>query len=462
MEPIYIERWLHEKIRQQALVDPEFEQFLNCQNLNQITKQDVDRYHLYQLRKIVAYVHKNSFYYRKLFDERGIRAEQINSLRDFSQLPMTTPADFAKDPYHFVCVSIGDVERVTTFTSSGTTGPEKRIFFTKEDLECMTDFFAVGMRAVGDQNDVIQILLPSGIINDQTDLLCQGVRKLGAKPVASGIIPDAQKQLETLEKEKSTVLFGVVNPVYRITQDARFNHDLSKMGVKALFLTSEYLSDSMRAFLQDVWGCPVHIHYGLTEMGLGVAVECGARNGFHLNEGDLYLEIVNPETGQVLEAGEEGELVFTSLSFKGTPLIRYRTHDIAHFITEPCVCGANTLVKFSNVKKRLESIIKIDDLELYPSYFDELLFEDPNIIDFQAVLTGNQENQGLLIKAEAIEASEGVKEAIKNRLLSDRLIDQLVHGPRSLNLEVAFVGKGSLMQLSRVKRMIVDERVVTH
>ena len=459
MKPIYIEKWLHERIRQQAVSDPRFGRFLNCPNLDRLGRQDIDRYHLYQLRQIVAYAQENSFYYRRRFTECGIRAEQIDSLAGFSRLPFTNPSDFAENPYHFVCVSLADVERVTTFTSSGTTGPEKRIFFTKEDLECMTDFMAVGMRAVADENDVIQILLPSGRSNDQTDLLCKGVRKMGARPVPSGIVPDAEKQLDIIEKEKSTILFGVVNPVYRITQDARLRHDLRRKGIKALFLTSEYLSNSMRAHLEAVWGCPVHIHYGLTEMGLGVAVECEARDGFHFNEGDLYVEIVDPETGQPVECGEKGELVFTSLSFKGTPLIRYRTHDIAHFIAEPCGCGADTLRKFSNVTKRLESIIHLGSgMELYPSYFDELLFADPNIIDFQAVLTGQQGNEGLLIKVEAIESGREAQEAIENRLLSDPLVHELVCGRRKWDLKIEFVNKGTLLQFGRAKRMIVDER----
>jgi phenylacetate-CoA ligase len=459
MKPIYLEKWLHERIRSLASEDPSFSQFMNYQDLERIDRQDIDRYHLYKLREIVSYAQKNSFYYRNRFQELGIQAEQINTFEDFRGLPLTSPEDFAENPYHFVCVSLADVERVTTFTSSGTTGPEKRIFFTKEDLECMTDFMAVGIRAVADEHDVIQILLPSGRINDQTDLLCKGVQKMGARPVPSGIVPNAEKQLDIIEKEKTSIIFGVVNPVYRITQDARFNHNLSQKGIKALFLTSEYLSNSMRKYLEEVWGCPVHIHYGLTEMGLGVAVECGARDGFHYNEADLFVEIVDPETGYPVEVGEEGELVFTSLSFKGTPLIRYRTHDIAHLIPKHCACGTTTLVKFSNVTKRLESIIKIEDnIELYPSYFDELLFADPNIIDFQVVLTGDEKKDVILLRVEAIECSQEAVRAIKNRLHSDPIIAKLIFADNPWNLEIEFVNKGELLQLGRMKRMIIDQR----
>jgi phenylacetate-CoA ligase len=290
-------------------------------------------------------------------------------------------------------------------------------------------------------------------------LLAQGIRKMGARPVASGIMPDAEKQLSTMRKENTSVLFGVVNPVYRVTQQGRLTNDLRQMGIKALFLTSEYLSESMRKQLQEMWDCRVHIHYGLTEMGLGVAVECEARSGFHYNEADLYLEIVNPETGELVEDGEEGELVFTALSFKGTPLIRYRTHDIARFSTQACECGAVTLRKFSNVARRLEAMVEVGDrVKLYPSYFDELLFADPNVIDFQVVVGKEGMQESILVKIEAIQSDEQAAEAIRQRMLADRLIAEIVHGEQAAKLEIEFVSPGELLNLSRAKRLIIDER----
>ena len=459
MEPIYIEKWMHERIRRLAEIDPDFKHFMDGNDLILISRADIDRYHLYKLKQMLAYVQENSAYYRRLFNQTGVSVDQVDSLSDFAKLPFTNPSDFAENPYHFVCVSLSDVERVTTFTTSGTTGPEKRIFFTKEDLECMTDFMAVGIRAVADENDVIQIMLPSGIINDQTDLLSQGIRKMGARPVASGIMPDAEKQLRTMREENTSVLFGVVNSVYRVTQQGRLTNDLRKFGIKALFLTSEYLSESMRKQLQEMWGCRVHIHYGLTEMGLGVAVECEARSGFHYNEADLYVEIVNPETGELVEDGEEGELVFTALSFKGTPLIRYRTHDIARFSTQACECGAVTLRKFSNVAKRLEAMVEIGDhVTLYPSYFDELLCADPNVIDFQVVVQKEGTQENILVKVEAIQSNEQDAEAIRQRMLADPIINHIVLEDRAAKLKIEFVRPGELLILSRAKRLIIDER----
>ena len=144
----------------------------------------------------------------------------------------------------------------------------------------------------------------------------------------------------------------------------------------------------MRQELKRIWNCDIRTHYGLTEMGLGVAVECEAQDGYHFNEADLVLEIVHPETGAPVPAGEEGEMVFTTLTREAMPLVRYRTHDLSRLIREPCTCGAASLLKIDTVKKRLESIATVGDGdEIYPSLFDDVLFEIPGVVDYQVIAT---------------------------------------------------------------------------
>ena len=459
MEPIYIETWLHDRIRRLAVADRALAAALGKDDLATINRQDIDRYHLYRLNQVLSYAVENGTYYRKRYDNLGTRPAPLHSLAEYGRLPLTDPADFAANPYHFVCVPLGDVHRVTTFTSSGTTGPEKRVFFTAHDLECMTDFMSVGIRAVASADDVVQILLPKGRTNDQSDLLLRGVQKMGARAIASGIVPNAEAQLAVMAEAGTTVLFGVVNTAYRITQAARLHHDLSRLGVKALFLTSEYLSDAMRAQLQAAWGCPVHIHYGLTEMGLGVAVECGARHGFHYNEADLYVEVVDPETGQVLEDGQEGELVFTSLSYEGTPLLRYRTHDISRIIPETCPCGATTLRRFENVTRRREAIVTLADGEqVYPALFDEVIYRDANVIDFRVVLKKEGLRDRLLLQVEAIEQGPAQAAALEARLLQLAPVRRGIKSGAMLRPTVEFVAADSLFRPNRAKRIIVDER----
>jgi phenylacetate-coenzyme A ligase PaaK-like adenylate-forming protein len=131
VETIYLEQWLHNLIRKKLKEDMVFRAFMGKDHLERVTRADIDRYQLFKLRQTIAYVSEKSAFYRELLGRTGIKADDINSLSDLSRLPFTEPIDIAKQPYKFVCVPLGEIERATTFTSSGTTGPQKRIFFTE-------------------------------------------------------------------------------------------------------------------------------------------------------------------------------------------------------------------------------------------------------------------------------------------------------------------------------------------
>ena len=459
METTFLEQWLHNVIRQKVKEDPEYRQFVGKASIDQVTRADIDLHHLFKLRKILSYAYQKSTFYRELFNRSGIRIDDIKSLDDIANIPFTNPIDIAQHPYQFACVSLGDIARVTTFTSSGTIGPQKRVFCTERDLETMTDFMAAGMRTVATEGDVVQIMLPSARPNDQADLLAKGVRKMGGLPVISGTSLSPEQQLMIVDQAHPTVLFGLVSPMYRITQETRHEHDLKGKGVKVVFVTAEYLSESMREQLQDAWNCDVHVHYGLTEMGLGVAVECHAHNGFHFNEADLLLEVVDPETGVVLADDEEGELVFTTLTREAMPLIRYRTHDISRLISTSCECGAATLKKIANVTRRLEGVVKIGGGdEIYPAMFDELIFSIPEVIDYQMTLGKEEGRDTLLFQVEVTTESQHIREAISKVVLSHPLIRKTVDANKVALPKVELVSQGTLKRLTRAKKLIIDER----
>jgi len=459
METIFLEQWLHKIIRKKLSGDPEYQQFVGRENIDTVTRDDIDRYQLFKLRKTLSYAYQKSTFYRRLFDKNGVRIDDINSLGDIARIPLTDPADIARQPYHFACVSLGDISRATTFTSSGTIGPQKSVFFTDGDLETMTDFMAAGMRSVAAEGDVVQILLPSARPNDQADLLARGVSKMGGRPVIAGITASPEEQLRIIDEAGSTVLFGLAHHIYRITQETRHRHDLKRKGIKALFVTAECLSETMREQLRRAWDCDVHEHYGLTEMGLGVAVECHAHNGFHYNEADLLVEVVDPESGAVLGSDEEGELVFTTLSRQAMPLIRYRTHDISRLISEPCRCRAATMKKIAKVTRRLEAIAKIgggDDI--YPSLFDDVLFAVDEVIDYQLTLGKDEGRDNLLFKVEVTTESEAVRNEIYRALSGHPTVRKNLATNRMAPPRAELVGKGTLTRLTRAKKLIIDRR----
>jgi phenylacetate-CoA ligase len=411
------------------------------------------------LRKALAYVYEKSVFYRDLFDRNSIKPDSVSSLADLARIPFTSPADLAAHPYNFACVSLGEMERVTTFTSSGTTGPQKRVFFSQNDLETMTDFMAAAMKTVAKEGDVVQIMLPSLRPNDQADLLAKGVKKMGGVPIITGTAPTSEAQLKVVDESHPAVLFASVSRMYRITQETKNRHDLKAKGVKTVFVTSEYLSDSMRKQLQDIWGCDVHSHYGMTEMGLGVAIDCHAHDGYHFNEADILVEVIDPVTGAVLPDGEEGELVFTTLSLEGTPLIRYCTHDISRLITRPCACGASTLKRIAPVNRRLEAIVKVGKQDdLYPALFDELIFSIPDITDYQLNLSQQGNKDALLFKIESAQQNADFRNTVTRAIAGHPLIKGNVAAATMAPPEIELVSPGTLVRLTRAKKLIIDER----
>jgi phenylacetate-coenzyme A ligase PaaK-like adenylate-forming protein len=241
--------------------------------------------------------------------------------------------------------------------------------------------------------------------------------------------------------------------------DACIQPQLRKLGVNYLFLASEYVPDSMRKTLREIWGCEIRTHYGLTEMGLGVAVECEAQDGYHFNEASLLLEVVNPLTGEPVQEGEEGELVFTTLTREAMPLIRYRTHDISRLMPGPCLCGANSLLKFDKIKKRLESMVTIGCGDaIYPSYFDDVLYGIPGLVDYQIALHRQEGADRLYFKVEMVPGRENCTTELSEKLMSEALISGNVKRGLMEEPVVETVKWGQLQSVGRAKKMIIDRR----
>ena len=446
---MYLEKWLHGIIRKT----------LNGSARRPLTRLDVEQYQNFKLRRALHYACEKSSFYREQFQKAGLEPDDIQNREDLSRLPLTDPLQIAENPYRFLCLSRAEIARVYTFVTSGTTGPQKKIFWTHGDLDRITGFMAAGIGTVANRRDVVQILLPDGRPNSQADLLHQGVQKYGARSVLANPSLSAREQFCLMAKRHSTVLFGYAGHLFRISKEQQSRHDLRDAGVKILFLAAEYLPHPRRRELEAIWNCRVHTHYGLTEMGLGVAVECAARNGYHFNEADLLLEIVDPGTGKPVSAGQEGELVFTTLNREAMPLIRYRTHDISRLIRKPCACGAASLLKFDAVKKRLESIVRLEGGdEVYPVFFDDRRCEIPGLIDYQLTVTRREGKECLSFRIEMMPGcTTGIPE-IRQKLLATPLIKKNMAAGRMAEPAVEIVGWGTLRTADRAKKLIVDRR----
>lgn len=319
---------------------------LGLSELSALTREEIEKYQLGKIKETIKWAASRSPFYAALYKGREVECWQ-----DFQKLPFTSPVDVRDHGEEMVCVSQSQISRIVTMETSGTTGRPKRIFFTEEDQELTADFFHNGMQLLTDSSDTVMILMPCERPGSIGDLLKRGLLRMGAKVVAYGLPNgrDNQEILRVMEAEGVTCAVALAAHLAEIADLAKQTG--ARIPMRSVLLSADYVSAENRRRIREAWNCPVFEHYGMTEMGLGGAVSCPELEGCHIRESDLYLEIIDPDTGAVLPDGEEGEIVFTTLTRKGMPFIRYRSGDWSSFIPRPCRCGS-VLKRISRVGDR--------------------------------------------------------------------------------------------------------------
>jgi len=352
-----------------------------------LTRAALNDYQLGRLRATVEHARRQSPFYRRHL--AGMPDVELRTLADIARLPFTTPADILADDLGFLCVSQGEIERVVTLRSSGTTNEAKRLHFTAQDLELTVDFFRHGMSTMVKPGERVLILMPGELPGSVGDLLTQGLARMGAEGVVHGIVRDERAAIAEIIAREIDCLVGL--PVQLLGLARHADAATIPAGrIKSVLLSADYVPQAIVREIEQLWGCPVFNHYGMTEMGLGGVVDCRARSGGHVREADLYVEIIDPATGHPVPDGERGEVVFTTLTRTGMPLIRYRTGDLSRFIPKPCRCES-VLKRLEWVKGRLAGQVRVGGKYLISmADLDEVLFPLPGLLNFQVALT--QEN----------------------------------------------------------------------
>ena len=348
-----------------------------------LTRSCLEAYQLQKIRENLLYVRENSPFYRRALSDA--KTDFVQCFEDMAQLPFTTSDDLINHPFRFLCVSQSIIERCVTLQSSGTTGPAKRLFFTREDLEHTLDFFHHGMSTLVQPGDRVMILLPGGDRPDSvSDLLSRALASMAVQNLAPG--PDSETTTDAIVQQGITCLVGTPIQVLALAR-SRHGENCLNNRIKSVLLTADYIPVATANAIECAWNCKVYRHYGMTEMGWGGGVECEARDGYHLREADLFVEIVDPETGKSLPDGESGEIVVTTLTRSGMPLIRYRTGDISRFHTSPCSCGT-VLKRLDQIAARLsDGDCLVSGMPLTLPILDEALFSLPGVSDFKAELS---------------------------------------------------------------------------
>jgi phenylacetate-coenzyme A ligase PaaK-like adenylate-forming protein len=282
-------------------------------------------------------------------------------------------------------VSHGEVTRVVTMQTSGTTASPKRLYFSEADLALNIDFFYHGLTCMLAPGQRILIMLPSTTPDSAGDQLKRAAARIPAEGYIHWPVLDLDEILDFIEKKQIHCLIGAPAQIFALCRHEQIIRHFDSPSLKTILLTTDYVPRVVADEIRSAWGCAVFEHYGMSEMGLGSALECDAHQGYHLREADLLIEVVDPDNGTPLSSGEEGEVVFTTLTRQAMPLIRYRTGDRAAWLVDPCPCGS-IMRRLGKVHGRIADLTS-NRTSLSMPLLDETIFSLPGIYAFQAALT---------------------------------------------------------------------------
>lgn len=349
-----------------------------------VTRDTLEAWQLARLQQVCTYAQKNSIFYAEKL--REFSDASFASGEAFSHLPRTSADDIREAPLNFLCTSQDDIARVVTLTTSGSTGKPKRLFFTQDELDETKAFYDHGMRCLAHSGDTVLALLPAPKPDSVGALLVDGLTALGASPVLHQNPDDVATSLALFKQHAPDCVVGTAAHVLALTKLWQKNSNRVSP-VKSVLLCWDASSPAVRKYIESTWKCRVYTHWGMTETSLGGAVSCPFGRGMHLRETNIYVEITDPDTGLLVPDGERGEIVVTTLTRTGMPLIRYRTGDESHIITEQCPCGS-PLRRLSPEIHRISLPINAPDWfkQITPNAIDELLLSVPSFLAQQAQL----------------------------------------------------------------------------
>ena len=331
------------------------------------------RLQLANLKNLVETLYSKVDFYRKKMDEKGIKPSGIHSLQDIEKLPFTTKEDLRLNYPHGLRACPPD-RIVEVHMSSGTTGTPVVDEYTIRDLDIWREAMARTLAAGGcTKDDIVQNCYGYGLFTGGA-----GVH-YGSLAIGAGVLPmssgNTERQLLVLQDFASTMLTSTPSYALYMAEEAEaLGIDLKKLPISKGCFGAEPWSENMRKEIEERYNIKAYDIYGLTEIiGPGVSFECEVQDGLHINEDLFYPEIIDPESGKPLPPGEKGELVFTTLTKEGTPLLRYRTRDINCLIQDECSCGRTT-VRMHRIFGRTDDMLIIRGVNLFPSQIEHALF----------------------------------------------------------------------------------------
>ena len=409
-----------------------------------------------RLKKTVDTCYNNVPFYRKKFDEIGLKPEHIKTLDDIRHIPFTT-ADDLKENYPFGLFAVPKRQIVRIHGSSGTTGKPKVVGYTKKDLENWTEIMARVICAAGaNADDIVQIAFGYGLFTGGFGLH-YGMEKIGAMvvPLSSG---NTERQIMLMQDFGSTVLIATPSyALYLAEEMAKRGIDKDTIKLRLALFGGEGHTEEMRAKIESQLGILATEYYCLSEGGgPGFSGECYLKNGLHIAEDQFISEVIDPDTLQPLPIGDKGELVITTLTKEAFPMLRYRTRDITWLMDEPCACG-RTSMRMKKVQGRTDDMMVIRGVNVFPSQIESVIMAMHEIEPFYEIIVTTEE---YLDRIEVrVEFSDASLLDDYNKL--EQLRAKIRHNIKSvLNIDakITLVTPGTLPRFEGKAKRVIDKR----
>ena len=426
-------------------------------DIESMDREEIKKIQTERLIWQVKRCYENVAVFRERMQEKGLTPDDIRSLDDLQKLPFTYKKDLRDYyPYGLFAAPMKDIVRI--HASSGTTGRQIVAGYTAHDLEMWSHLMARQLAATGaDKNSIVQVSYGYGLFTGGLGAH-GGVERLGATviPTSSG---NTERQIRFMRELGTTHLCCTPSYAMYLAETMQEMGIIDDLKLKAGIFGAEPWTEDMRTKIEDTLHIKAYDVYGLTEiMGPGVAYECSAQNGMHINEDMFIAEIIDPETGEVLPEGSFGELVFTTITKEGMPMIRYRTRDLCSLNYEKCSCG-RTFVRMNKPKGRSDDMLIIRGVNVFPSQIEEVLLKvsgDSITPNYQIIVDRVNNTDTLDVQVEMSEKmfSDDVKSIEKiEKEIKDRLRSVL-----GLSAKVILVNPKSITRSEGKAKRVIDNR----
>jgi phenylacetate-CoA ligase len=429
------------------------------EELETLPREALEALQLKRLMATAERVYATVPFYKKKFDEASIRPGDIKSLKDLQRLPFTTKLDL-RDNYPFGLFAVPMEQVVRIHASSGTTGKQTVVGYTRRDINTWAELMARSLAAAGAQkNDIIHNAYGYGLFTGGLGVH-YGAEKLGASviPISGG---NSKRQIIIMQDFGSTVLTCTPSYALFLAETAEeMGVDIKKLKLKVGIFGAEPWSEKMRDEIERQLNIDAIDIYGLSEViGPGVSIECiEAKRGLHIFEDHFIPEIINPRTGEVLPYGEKGELVFTTITKEAFPLIRYRTRDISVLYPQPCKCG-RTHVRMERVSGRSDDMLIIRGVNVFPSQIESVLMNVEGVEPHYLLIVDRQGNLDTLeVQVEVNE--KGFSDEVKDLQVLGRRIEKDIKDLLGVTAAVKLVEPKTIQRSEGKAQRVIDKRKI--